>query len=146
MDVSTDSEVQFRNDATVQSFTEEHDGTSGDEDDTMTPGIEGSDADDKDSRSGHAHFSEDYVEEAESDAEGEPHPDDLPPPAGVDAQDAKDTPGAQQRARPRNRGSRRRKEHGPGNQKHIVNFDRDEDYRTDRPVWRHGSTFPSNTV
>ena len=146
MDLSTDSEVQFRNGAAVQSFTEEHDKTSGDEDDTMTPGVEGSDADDEDSCSSHARFSEDYVEEVESDAEGEPHPDDLPPPTSVDAQDAEDAPGVQRRARPRNRGSRRRKEHGPGNQKHIVNFDRDEDYRTDHPVWRHGSTFPRDTV
>ncbi len=68
MDVSTDSEVQFRNGAAVQSFTEEHDETSGDEDDTMTPGVEGSDADDEDSCSSHARFSEDYVEEVESDA------------------------------------------------------------------------------
>ncbi len=106
MDVSTDSEVQFRNGAAVQSFTEEHDEASGDDDDTLTHGVPGSDADDKDSHSGHACFSEDYVEEAESDVEDEPHLDDPPPPAGVDAQDAQDAPGPQRRARPRNRGSR----------------------------------------
>ncbi len=72
MDVSTDSEVQFRNGAAVQSFTEDHDETSGDDDDTLTHGVAGLDADDEDSRSGHAHFSEDYMEEAESDVEGEP--------------------------------------------------------------------------
>ena len=74
MDVSTDSEVQFRNGAAVQSFTEDHDEPSGDDDDTLTHGIAGSDADDKDSHSSHARFSEDYVEEAESDVEGEPPP------------------------------------------------------------------------
>ncbi len=146
MDVSTDSEVQFRNGAAVQSFTEEQDEASGDNNDMLTHGVLGSDADDEDSRSGHACFSEDYVEEAESDVEDEPHPDDPTPPAGMDAQDAQDTPGPQRHARPRNRGSRRQKEHGPGNQKHIVNFDRDEDYRTDRPVWRHGFSFPRDTV
>ncbi len=68
IDMSTDSEVQFR-----QSFTEEHDEASGDEEDTITHGVAGSDADDEDSRASHAHFSEDYVE-AESDVEDEPPP------------------------------------------------------------------------
>ncbi len=146
MDVSTDSEVQFRNGAAVQSFTEEHDEASGDDDDTMTHGVTGSDADNEDSRSGHARFEEDYVEDAESDAEGEPHLEDPPLPSGMDAHDAEDALPAQWCARPHNCGSRRKKEHGPGNQKHTVNFDRDEDYRTDCPVWRHGSTFPRDTI
>ncbi len=137
MDMSTDSEVQFRNGAAVQSFTEEQEEASGDDNDMLTHGIAGSDTDDEDSRSSHACFLEDYME---------PHPDDLPPPAGVDTQDAQDNPGPQRHAWPRNRGSRRKKEQGPGNQKHIVNFDRDEDYRTDCPVWKHGSSFPRDTV
>ena len=149
MDMSTDSEVQFRNGAAVQSFTEDHDKPSGDDDDMLTHSVAGSDADDEDSHSSHACFSEDYVEEAESDVEGEPPPlDEMPPtpPASVDAQDTQDNPGPQWRAWPCNRGSRRKKEQGPGNQKHIVNFDRDEDYRTDRPLWKHGSSFPRDTV
>ena len=72
MDMSTDSEVQFRNGAAVQSFTEDHDEPSGDDDDMLTHGVAGLDADDEDSRSGHARFSEDNMEEAESDVEGEP--------------------------------------------------------------------------
>ncbi len=78
-----------------------------------------------------------------------PPPDDLPPtpPAGVDAQDDNaDIPGWQRHAQPHNRGSWRKKEQGPGNQKHIVNFDRDEDYRTDRPMWKDGSSFPRETI
>ncbi len=51
LDISTDSEVQFR-----QCFTEGHDEPS---------------ADDKDSCAGHARFLEDYVE-AESDVDNEP--------------------------------------------------------------------------
>ncbi len=148
MDMSTDSEVQFRQGAAVQNFTEEHNEASGDDDDMLTYGIVGSDADDEDSRAGHAHFSEDYVE-VESDVEGEPSPDDLPPTplTSMDAQDDNaDIPGPQRRARPCNRGSRRKKEQGPGNQKHIVNFDRDEDYRTDWPLWKDGSSFPRDTV
>ncbi len=66
MDISTDSEVQFR-----QCFTEDHDEPSGDEDDTLTHGVAGSDTDDEDSRAGHACFLEDYVE-AESDVDDEP--------------------------------------------------------------------------
>ena len=34
---------------------------------------------------------------------------------------------------------------GPGI-KHIVNFDRDEDYQHDCPVWKHGSSYPRDTV
>ncbi len=66
MDISTDSEVQFR-----QCFTEDHDEPIGDEDDMLTHGVMGSDADDEDSCASHAHFSEDYVE-AESDVDDEP--------------------------------------------------------------------------
>ncbi len=145
MDLSTDSEVQFKNGVAVQSVTEEQDSASGDDDDTLTHGTAGSDADNEDSRSGHARFDEDYVEDADSEGEGEPHPDDPPEPGIVDARDTEDTPPAQRRARPRNRRSRHKKEQGPGNQKHIVNFDRDEDYRTDRPVWKHRSDFPRDT-
>ncbi len=76
-------------------------------------------------------------------------PDDLPPtpPTIVDAQDNNaGVTRAAPRARPRNCGSRRKKEQGPGNQKHIVNFDRDEDYKNDHPMWKHGSSFPRDTV
>ncbi len=76
-------------------------------------------------------------------------PDDLPPtpPTGVDAQDDNaGVPRAALHARPRNRGSQRKKEQGPGNQKHIVNFDRDEDYQHDHPVWKHSSSYPRDTV
>ncbi len=74
MDISTDSKVQLR-----LCFTEDHDEPSGDEDDTLTHGIAGSDADDKDSCSSHACFSEDYVE-AESDVDDEPPLMNSPPP------------------------------------------------------------------
>ncbi len=66
LDISTDSEVQFR-----QCFTEAHDEPSGDDDDTLTHGVAGSDADDEDSHAGHACFSEDYME-VESDVDDEP--------------------------------------------------------------------------
>ncbi len=68
LDLSTDTKVQFR-----QCFTEDHDEPSGDEDDMLTHGVAGSDADDEDSRAGHVRFSEDYVE-VESDEEDEPRP------------------------------------------------------------------------
>ncbi len=65
----------------------------------------------------------------------------------MDAQDDNaGVPRVAPHARPCNRGSRRKKEQGPGNQKHIVNFDRDEDYKNDRPVWKHGSSFSRDTV
>ncbi len=66
MDISTNSEVQFR-----QCFTEDHDEPRGDKDDMLTHGVAGSDTDDKDSCAGHARFLEDYME-AESDVDDEP--------------------------------------------------------------------------
>ncbi len=66
MDISTDSEVQFR-----PCFTEDHDKPSSDEDDMLTHGVAGSDADNEDSHASHAHFLEDYVE-VESDVDDEP--------------------------------------------------------------------------
>ncbi len=141
LNISSDSEVQFRT-----CFTEDHDEASGDNDNTLTHGVPGSDADDEDSCAGHARFLEDYVE-AESDADDEPPLDELPPhtpPAAVDTRD--NNAGAVVQPRPRNRGSRRKKKQGPGNQKHIVNFDGDDDYKIDRPVWKHGSTYPKDTI
>ncbi len=144
MDISTDSKVQFR-----PCFTEEQYEASGDEEDTLTHGATGSDADDEDSHSGHAHFMEDYVEDA-SDADDEPSPpDDLPPtpPGAMDAEDD-NTDGPEVMPPPRacNRGTRRKKRQGPGNQKHIVNFDKDDDYEKDHPMWKHGSTFLRDTI
>lgn len=66
MDISTDSEVQFK-----PCFMEEQDEPSGDKDDTLVLGGAGSDTDDEDSCSGHAHFLEDYVEGG-SDKDDEP--------------------------------------------------------------------------
>ena len=106
MEISTDSEVQF-----IQCFTEDHDEPSGDEDDTLTHSVAGSDADDEDSHAGHACFFEDYVE-AESDVDDEPPHDDLPPtpPTVVDGQDDNaGVPTAAPHARPHNRGSWRKK-------------------------------------
>ncbi len=143
MNISTDSEVQFR-----QCITEDHYEASGDEHDTLTLGAAGSIADDEDSRSGHAHFMEDYVEDA-SDADDEPPPEDLPqsPPGTMDALDNNiELPKVMPPPRRRNRGTRWRKEQGPGNQKHIVNFDRDDDYEKDCPMWKQGSTFPKDTI
>ena len=143
LDLSTDTEVQFR-----QCFTEKHDKPSGNEDDTLTHSVMGSDADDEDSRAGHIHFSKDYVE-AESDEEDEPPLMTSPPtpPTTMDGQDANaGVPTAVPRARPRNRGTQRKKEQGPGNQKQIVNFAGDDDYQVDRPMWKHGSSFPRDTV
>ena len=68
LDISTDNKVQLR-----QYFTEAHDEPSGDDNDTLTHGIMGSDADDKDSHTSHARFLEDYME-AESDVDDEPPP------------------------------------------------------------------------
>ncbi len=69
------------------------------------------------------------------------------PPAVMDGQDANaGVPTAAPRARLCNQGSRRKKEQGPGNQKHIVNFDGDEEYQIDCPVWKHGSSFPRDTI
>ncbi len=91
-------------------------------------------------------------------------PDDLPPtpPGAMDAEDNNtvdagttqgtqgdadtDVPKAMPPLRPRNRGNRRKKEQGPSNQKHILNFDKDADYEKDRPVWKHGSTYPRDTI
>ncbi len=158
MDISTDSEVQFK-----QCFMEDQDEPCGDEDDTLVSGGAGSDADDEDSCSSHVCFMEDYVEGG-SGEDDEPTPDDLPPtpPAAIDteddnAADAGTVQGAQGDAdtdipqtmpprRPRNRGNMRKKEQGPSNQKYIVNFAKDANFEKDCPVWKHSSSYPRNTV
>ncbi len=78
-----------------------------------------------------------------------PPPDDLPPtpPTTMDGQDANaGVPTMVPRAMPCNRGTRRKKEQGPRNQKQIVNFAGDDDYQVDCPVWKHSSSFPRDTV